>query len=581
METLNLTPSDLAGSNSSMSPLLLRRTRSDQENTPPLPIDHPNVHRTTKLEKTSSSPEIPAHVSHSPPRDAANSVKVVVRVRPVNRREREGVRIVHKDSSASLSVEGQTFHFDSVLGPDSSQEDVFMSVGVPLVESSLAGFNATVLSYGQTGSGKTYTMWGPPSAMLDGRSINSYQGLVPRIFQTLFSEIQKKQESSEQKQVNYQCRCSFLEIYNEQINDLLDPTQRNLQIQGDPRAGFHVENLTDEYVTTIEDVTHILVKGLSNRKVGATSVNSKSSRSHIVFTCILESWCKGSSSIFSSSKSSRISLVDLAGIDMDTVDGVGKHCLKEAKHIKQSLSKLGKVVTLLATVSQPGKDQNIPYKDSCLTHLLQDTLGGNAKVTFICAISPNDRHKAGTLSTLRFGERARLVQNKALINEITEDDVNGLSDQIRQLKEELIREKSYVANSASNYVAYFKGKKARESLNLLRVSLNRSLILPRIDNDSKEELVVDEEDVMELCSQLTNLHSSGNENSEDIEGTSPSELIMNGNLDKDVNSCLGSLEAEEHSAESSLEDIISEVHNSEAPSNGTALHSEMVSHDTM
>ncbi|KAG1368345.1 putative Kinesin-like protein KIN-12B [Cocos nucifera] len=260
--------------------------RSGRENTPPL---HPNVQidRPTSLSVPQKSLSWPDRflLIESPRSDAPAvgsvdpSVKVVVRVRPANDQEKES-QVVRNVSTDSLSVGDRMFTFDSVLGPDSTQEDVFKLVGVPLVKNSLAGFNTSIVSYGQ--------------------------------------------------------------VYNDQINDLLDPTQRNLQIRDDAKNGFHVENLTDEYVTTVEDVTQIIVKGLSNRKLGATALNSKSSRSHIIFTCIIESWYKGSpSNCFSSSRTSRINLVDLAGLDRDELEGLEKQCMDEGRHVKRSLSRLG------------------------------------------------------------------------------------------------------------------------------------------------------------------------------------------------------------------------------------------------
>ncbi|XWS11294.1 hypothetical protein CRYUN_Cryun38cG0071800 [Craigia yunnanensis] len=432
------------------------------------------------------------------------SVKVVVRIRPVNGQENEVDRTVRKVSSDSLSVGDRKFTFDSVLDSNSNQEDVFQLIGVPLVKNALAGYNTSILSYGQSGSVKTYTMWGPPSAMVEDPSPRSHQGIVPRIFQMLFSEIQREQENPDGKQINFQCRCSFLEIYNEQIGDLLDPTQRNLEIKDDSKNGLYVENLTEEYVSSYEDVTQILIKGLSSRKVGATTVNSKSSRSHIVFTFIIESWSKGvSSKCFSSSKTSRISLIDLAGLDRNKLEHV-----QEGKNVKKSLSQLGYLVNTLAKETQPEQPEDAPYGGSCLTRILRESLGGNAKLTVICNISADNRNSREILSNLRFGQRIKSVRNEPVINEISEDDVNGLSDQIRQLKEELIRAKSDVYSSVGSRSGYFKGRNARDSLNQLRVSLNRSLILPRIDNDYVEELNIGEEDVKELRQQLDYLRNS-------------------------------------------------------------------------
>ncbi|KAL2476030.1 Kinesin motor family protein [Abeliophyllum distichum] len=445
------------------------------------------------------------------PADPDTSVKVVLRIRPANDLG-GGDGMVRKVSKDSVSVSDRTYTFDSVLDSKSTQEDVYQLVGAGLVKDALAGYNTSILAYGQTGSGKTYTMWGPPSAMVkEGPSAGGLQGTVPRIFQRLFSEIQKEQENSNGKQINYQCRCSFLEVYNEKIGDLLDPTQRNLEIKDDEKIGFYVENLTEEYVTSYEDVTQILIKGLSSRKVGTTSINSKSSRSHIIFTCIIESWCKESSSkCFGSSKTSRISLVDLAGFERNVLDGATKEHVKEDKYIKKSMSQLGHLVNIVAERSHDGKSEDVPFKSSCLTHLLRESFGGNAKLSIICAIAPDNKCNGETTRTLRFAQRAKLMKNEPIINEIAEDDVNDLSDQIRQLKEELIRAKFSACNSIKSNSGRFKGRSGRESLNKLRLSLNRSLILPQIDNGSKEEICINEEDVKELGLQIDNLNSSEN-----------------------------------------------------------------------
>ncbi|KAI0524382.1 hypothetical protein KFK09_003749 [Dendrobium nobile] len=511
-----LAPRSLLGSACKTSSVLAN-SRSGRENTPP---SHPNVQidlssstlAPKKKLKQRVAPIVEANPAIDGPEEGSvppsdDSVKVVVRIRPDQ--EKVGRRIVQRITSDTLSIGDQTYSFDSILDSGSSQEDVFNLIGIPLVKNSLSGFNNSIVCYGQSGTGKTYTMWGPPSAMVDGQCLNSSQGIVPRIFQMLFSEINKKEASSEEVQTNYQCRCSFFEIYNEQMNDLLDPTQRNLLVRDETEGSFQVENLSEEYVNTVEDVTQLLVKGLSNRKVGATNVNSKSSRSHVIFTCVIESWCKGlSSKFFSSSKTSRINFVDLAGIGDNNVDGFRRQTVQEERFVKNSLSKLGRLVNILSDSTRHENDEKVPRVDSCLNNALQDTLGGNAKATFICTIFPDERYKAITLSTLRFGGRVKRMQNKAIINEISEDDVNGLSDQIRQLKEELIRAKSFGSNCVFSTEGHFKRHTNRESLNILRRSLNRSLFLPSIDNDTEVDMDVDVEDVKELCVQFNDLNSS-------------------------------------------------------------------------
>lgn len=451
-----------------------------------------------------------APADHEPP------VKVVVRVRPAVSLPVDGKDLffVRKTSPTSVAVGDRAFAVDGFLDDRASQEDAFHLVGLPMIDNALAGVNTSLVCYGQSGTGKTYTMWGPLAAMFDSRSNRADRGIVPRFFQHLFSQIQGKQETSPEKQTSYQCRCSFLEVFNEQINDLLDPSQRNLQIRETTGNGIHVENLTDEYVSTVEDVNQILMKGLSKRKIGTDSMNLKNSRSHVIFTCVVEAWSKDfSSNGFSSSKTSKITFVDLAGLDIDELEGNGKHFTREERHVKKSLSTLGKLVNILSEEPKPQQD-DLPYRQSRLTHVLKDTLGGNSRVTFLCSISSEHRYRSDTLSTLRFGERAKLMPNKAVINEISEDDVNGLSDQIRQLKDELVRTKS--GQDTTYETGYFNAQNARASLHSLRVSLNRSLILPHIEVESEDEMDVDEDDVHELRDQISKLHSSSEDTLDDF-----------------------------------------------------------------
>ncbi|XP_073124748.1 kinesin-like protein KIN-12F [Henckelia pumila] len=495
-------------------PMRRHKFRSDGENVAPadpnIQICDPPLSPSIpffKKPRESTASVIRETVSEAP--DAP--VKVVVRIRPVNGLG-IGDTLVRKVSEESVTIAESKYTFDSVMDSNSTQEDVYRLIGAPLVKDALSGYNTTIVAYGKTGSGKTYTMWGPPSAMFEGPSSSGFQGIVPRIFKNLFSEIQKEQENNGGRQTNYQCRCSFLEVYGEKIGDLLHPIQRNLEIKDDPKNGFYVENLSEEYVNNYEDVTQILIKGLSNRKIGATNVNSKSSRSHIMFTCIIESWCKETSSkCFGSSKTSRISLVDLAGFERSAPEDSNRQHVKERKYIKKTMSQLGNLVNILADGTQSGKIEDASYRSSSLTHLLRDSFGGNAKLSIICAISPDNKSKSETLSTLRFGLRAKFVKNEPVINEITEDDVNDLSDQIRQLKEELMRAKSSTCNSLSSG-GHFRGGNVRESLNLLRRSLNRSIILPSIDKDSETDLFINEDDVKELKNQIDNIRVSHEEN---------------------------------------------------------------------
>ncbi|KAK1293905.1 Kinesin-like protein KIN12B [Acorus calamus] len=391
-----------------------------------------------------------------------SGVKVIVRMRPPNKDEEEGEQIVQKISLNSLSMLDHTFTFDSVADTGSTQQDIFQLVGMPLVENCLAGFNSSIFAYGQTGSGKTYTMWGPQNALSEEDSTSAEKGLTPRVFERLFARIHEEQVKHADKQLSYQCRCSFLEIYNEQITDLLDPNQRNLQIREDVKSGVYVDNLTEEYVCTIKDVTELLLKSMTDG--------------------------------LSSLRTSRINLVDLAGSERQKLTAAAGDRLKEAGNINRSLSQLGNLINILAEVSQSGKQRHIPYRDSRLTFLLQESLGGNAKLVMICAVSPALSCKNETFSTLRFAQRAKAIKNKAVVNEISQDDVNVLREQIRQLKDELIRMKSNGTTVDING-GYSTGWTARRSLNLLRMSLSRPTALPTINDDSDEEMEIDEEAV--------------------------------------------------------------------------------------
>ncbi|KAL6548776.1 TRAFAC class myosin-kinesin ATPase superfamily [Orobanche gracilis] len=516
-----------------------RKLKSSKENAPPTPDSDPNYMTLSPAAKMKSPlpPRPPLKrklsvetVASEDCVAATNSldsgVKVIVRLRPPNKEEEDGGNVVQKITEDSLTISGQTFTFDSIADIDSKQIDIFELVGAPLVENCLAGFNSSVFAYGQTGSGKTYTIWGASNALLE----EEQQGLAPRVFRRLFERIAEEQIKQADRQLVYMCRCSFLEIYNEQITDLLDPSQKNLQIREDVKTGVYVENLREECVTSMKDVSKLLIKGLSNRKTSATCVNAESSRSHSVFTCVVESRGKSAADGLSCFKMSRINLVDLAGSERQKQTGAAGERLKEAGNINRSLSQLGNLINILAEVSQTGKQRHIPYRDSKLTFLLQESLGGNAKLAMICATTPSlstfwwfgdclqlkaddgvlesllrltGACKSETLSTLRFAQRAKSIKNKAIINEEMQEDVNVLREMIRQLRDELHRMKANHDENGQNG-AYATGWSARRSLNLLRFSLNRSMILPHTENDSDEEMeIVDTDEVMPVIHEET------------------------------------------------------------------------------
>ncbi|XP_015958259.1 kinesin-like protein KIN-12B [Arachis duranensis] len=498
-------------SSTAKKPRPSRRNRSTKENDPP--PEHHNARFKSLLppRPPSSNPlkrklalDVPL-TDNSVPANFDSGVKVVVRMRPL-RHDKEEVDSsgVKKISNDSLFINGQNFTFDSVADTNATQLDIFELVGAPLVENCLAGFNSSVFAYGQTGSGKTYTIWGPPNSLSEDNLTNDQRGLTPRIFERLFARIDEEQTKRSDQQLKYQCRCSFIEIYNEQITDLLDPNQRNLQIREDVKSGVYVENLTEEPVCSMKDVTQLLIKGLSNRRVGATSINSESSRSHTVFTCVVESRCKSSADGISRFKTSRINLVDLAGSERQKLTGAAGERLKEAGNINRSLSQLGNLINILAEVSQTGKQRHIPYRDSKLTFLLQDSLGGNAKLTMVCAISPAQSCRNETFSTLRFAQRAKAIKNKAVVNEVMHDDVNHLRKVIRQLRDELhqIKANGYSPSDGSrgHSTAWIQ-----RSLNLLQSSLSRPQSLRHVDDDGDEVMEIVEHGVDD---HLVTLHNT-------------------------------------------------------------------------
>ncbi|CAL1389381.1 unnamed protein product [Linum trigynum] len=367
-----------------------------------------------------------------------HNVQVLVRVRPVNSMERstQGYnRCLKQESAQTITWIGQPesrFTFDHVACETVDQEMLFRMAGLPMVENCLSGYNSCIFAYGQTGSGKTFTMLG----QIDGLEVKPsvQRGMTPRIFEFLFARIQAEEESRRDERLQYSCKCSFLEIYNEQITDLLEPSSTNLLLREDVKAGVYVENLSEFEVHTVSDIIKLLAEGSLNRKVAATNMNRESSRSHSVFTCVIESrWEKDSTTNL---RFARLNLVDLAGSERQKSSGAEGERLKEAASINKSLSTLGHVIMILVDVAN-GKQRHVPYRDSRLTYLLQDSLGGNSKTLIIANVSPSASCAAETLNTLKFAQRAKLIQNNAVVNEDATGDVIALQHKIRLLKEEI------------------------------------------------------------------------------------------------------------------------------------------------
>ncbi|XP_056009196.1 kinesin-like protein KIF15 [Ostrea edulis] len=365
-----------------------------------------------------------------------DAIKVFVRIRPPDSYDNDrGCQqcVSVNDTKTAVIIHSKpdpkTFTFDHVVDHQDTQESVFTIMGKKIIESCIAGYNGTIFAYGQTGSGKTYSMIGPSDDVENFQHV--HRGVTPRSFEYLFNLISEQQENG----AEFLLKCSFLEIYNEQIYDLMEPSTMTLHLRENMKKGVFVDRLTEVSVTSALEAYEVLTSGWINRRVASTSMNRESSRSHAVFTIQIESkqpQGKGVKNL----KESQLNLVDLAGSERQKdTNAVGQR-LKEAGSINRSLSILGNVIMSLVDIAH-GKSRHIPYRDSRLTFLLRDSLGGNAKTHIIACIHPGSKSFGETLSTLHFARRAKLIKNKAVVNEDTQGNVLSLQQEIKRLKEQL------------------------------------------------------------------------------------------------------------------------------------------------
>eukprot|EP00871_Galdieria_phlegrea_P005379 jgi/Galph1/5842/GphlegSOOS_G4523.1 len=369
---------------------------------------------------------------------ASNSecVRVVIRVRPLNAREQNTNLCVEVgDGGRNIMVNEQgnmrKFTFDSIFSIDGKQQDVFRNVAKPIIDSCLNGYNGTIFAYGQTGSGKTFTMQGPEESIhSQSGEVREMRGIMPR-----------KEEKGDM--VEYTVKCAYLQVYNEAITDLLVPSKHNLNIREDTLKGVYVEDLTEETVRHPEDCYQVLRKGVANRTVSATAMNQESSRSHGVFTLIIERKEEKPDNLVAK-RVSRLNLVDLAGSERQKLTKTSGQTLKEASNINRSLSVLGYVIMALVDASN-GKERHINYRDSKLTFLLKDSLGGNAKTCMVATVSPSEMNVGESVSTLKFAQRAKYIRNKAYVNEETTGSVIQLQAEITRFYSSLLSERENIA----------------------------------------------------------------------------------------------------------------------------------------
>ncbi|XP_030018631.1 kinesin-like protein KIF13B isoform X7 [Sphaeramia orbicularis] len=377
-----------------------------------------------------------------PSLDDAN-VKVAVRVRPMNRREKElntkcvvemmknqtilhpaGTNLAKGDSRSQSKVFAYDYCFWSMDESDkekfAGQEVVFQCLGESLLNNAFLGYNACIFAYGQTGSGKSYTMMGS----------GDQPGLIPRLCSALFDRTQKEQREEE----SFTVEVSYMEIYNEKVRDLLDPKggRQTLRVREHKVLGPYVDGLSRLAVASYKDIESLMSEGNKSRTVAATNMNEESSRSHAVFNIILTHTLKDLQSGTSGEKVSRLSLVDLAGSERAAKTGAAGERLKEGSNINKSLTTLGLVISALAEQgTAKNKTKFVPYRDSVLTWLLKDCLGGNSRTAMVATVSPAADNYEETLSTLRYADRAKNIVNHAVVNE----DPNARI--IRELREEV------------------------------------------------------------------------------------------------------------------------------------------------
>lgn len=365
----------------------------------------------------------------------SSNVKVYCRIRPENEQEissglgiclnpqsQTTVQIIVDNLNINSGLKEnysekttQEFTYDKIYPIETTQKTIFEQVAKPLILSAFEGINGTLFCYGQTASGKTYTMEGIPSD-------NNLCGIIPRMMQLIFEII-----NSGSSDIEFSVKCQYYQIYNEKIQDLIDTNKTDLTIREDKNKGIWVGECTEKYVESEQEMIDFFNTGSNNRIVSSTKMNAISSRSHSLFSVTIYQ----RNVITESSKIGKLYFVDLAGSEKMSKAGVeGNTMLKEAQNINKSIMTLGMVINALTKGSK-----HVPYRDSKLTRVLQESLGGNSLTYLIINCSPNMLNQTETLSTLRFGQRAKLIKNKVVAN--TQQSVKELMMKLKQAEEKI------------------------------------------------------------------------------------------------------------------------------------------------
>ena len=375
------------------------------------------------------------------------NITCYVRCRPLNSREIElnanCIEISKDKKSITLKNNEHNYTYDKIFPAETDQKTIFEEIGLPLVKKFLSGYNSTIFAYGQTGTGKTHTIIGPLESLFDDKNENF--GLIPNILNFLFEQKEEAKkiikESSKEKveKIDYNLSCSCIEIYNEQLIDLLnnnnqfDKADEILKIREDPKKGMYIENLTEQEINSAKKAKELLISGFKNRHVASTSMNRESSRSHLIYTLFLSTEFEIGDGVIVM-RSSRMHLVDLAGSERQKYTNTQGQRIKEAGNINKSLSILGNVINAVIELNE-GKTKFVPFRDSKLTYYLKDSIGGNSKTVIIGNISQSYIQISETQSTLNFIQRAKMIKNKAKIIENVNDIVKMLQNEIKNLKQ--------------------------------------------------------------------------------------------------------------------------------------------------
>ncbi|XP_029002305.1 kinesin-like protein KIF1A isoform X21 [Betta splendens] len=440
---------------------------------------------------------------------AGASVKVAVRVRPFNSREigKESKCIIQMSGNTTTIInpkqakDNKSFNFDYSYWSHTSPEDVnyasqmrvYKDIGEEMLLHAFEGYNVCIFAYGQTGAGKSYTMMGK-------QDVKDQKGIIPLMCEDLFTKINDNTDNS----MSYSVEVSYMEIYCERVRDLLNPKNKgHLRVREHPLLGPYVEDLSKLAVTSYNDIQDLMDSGNKARTVAATNMNETSSRSHAVFNIIFTQKRHDAETDNTSEKVSKISLVDLAGSERADSTGAKGTRLKEGANINKSLTTLGKVISALAEVdSGPNKNKKkkkvesfIPYRDSVLTWLLRENLGGNSRTAMVAALSPADINYDETLSTLRYADRAKQIRCNAVINE---DPNNRL---VRELKEEVSRLKDLLyAQGLGDIIETYRTSGAEiEGLKYLSDYKN---------NNNKDQAVNQRDDLSTVTNAMTGMSPS-------------------------------------------------------------------------